>query len=79
MNHLTTSIVLSSVSGVAPTCLDDGLSPAYHPLQLDVRCFVVIAAAIPDAMMLPTDERFAQDIPEQVYDGLAYPKYAPWN
>jgi ABC-type iron transport system FetAB ATPase subunit len=25
MNHLTTSIVQSSVPGVTPTCLDDGL------------------------------------------------------
>jgi hypothetical protein len=30
----------------------------------------VIAAAIPDAMLLPTDECFAQEVPESVYDGL---------
>jgi hypothetical protein len=30
MNHLTTSIVQSSVPGVTPTCLDDGLIPASH-------------------------------------------------
>jgi hypothetical protein len=29
----------------------------------------VIAAAIPDAMLLPTDECFAQEVPELVYDG----------
>jgi hypothetical protein len=29
----------------------------------------VIAAAIPDAMLLPTDECFAQEVPEPVYDG----------
>jgi hypothetical protein len=29
----------------------------------------VIAAAIPDAILLPTDECFAQDVPEHVYDG----------
>jgi hypothetical protein len=31
MNHLTTSIVQSSVPGVTLTCLDDGLNPASHP------------------------------------------------
>jgi hypothetical protein len=36
----------------------------------------VIAAAIPDAMLLPTDECFAQEVPEAVYDGLTCPKYA---
>jgi hypothetical protein len=39
----------------------------------------VIAAAIPDAMLLPTDECFAQEVPEPVYDGLTYPKYALWD
>jgi hypothetical protein len=48
-------------------------------LQLDVGCPVVIAAAIPDAMLLPTDECFAQEIPEPVYDGLTCPKYALWD
>jgi hypothetical protein len=33
----------------------------------------VIAAAIPDAMLLPTDECFAQEVPEPVYDGLTCP------
>jgi hypothetical protein len=39
----------------------------------------VIAAAIPDAMLLPIDECFAQEVPEYVYDGLTYPKYALWD
>jgi hypothetical protein len=39
----------------------------------------VIAAAIPDAMLLPTDEWFAQEVPEPVYDGLTCPKYALWD
>ena len=30
----------------------------------------MIAAAIPDAMLLSTDEWFAQEVPEHVYDGL---------
>jgi hypothetical protein len=42
-------------------------------------CPVVIAAAIPDAMLLPTDECFAQEVPEPVYDGLTCPKYAIWD
>jgi hypothetical protein len=29
----------------------------------------VIAAAIPDAMLLPTDKCFAREVPEPVYDG----------
>jgi hypothetical protein len=36
----------------------------------------VIAAFIPDAMLLPIDECFAQEVPEPVYDGLTCPKYA---
>jgi hypothetical protein len=47
--------------------------------QLDVGCPVVIAAAIPDAMLLPTDECFAQEVPEPAYDGLTCPKYALWD
>jgi hypothetical protein len=41
----------------------------------------VIAAAIPDAMLIPTDECFAQEVPESVYDGLTCPKYvyALWD
>jgi hypothetical protein len=48
-------------------------------LQLDVRCSVVIAAAIPDAMLLPTDECYAQEVLEHVYNGLTCPKYALWD
>jgi hypothetical protein len=39
----------------------------------------VIAAAIPDAMLLPTDECFAQEVPERAYDGITCPKYALWD
>jgi hypothetical protein len=39
----------------------------------------VIAAAIPDAILLPTDECFAQEVPEPEYDGLTCPKYALWD
>jgi hypothetical protein len=39
----------------------------------------VIAAAIPDAMLLPTDECFAQEVPEHVCDELTCPKYALWD
>jgi hypothetical protein len=35
----------------------------------------VIAAAIPDAMLLPTDECFAQEVPEHAYESLTCPKY----
>ena len=31
------------------------------------------AAASPDAMLLPTDECFAHEVPEPVYDGLTVP------
>jgi hypothetical protein len=67
MNHLTTSIVQRSLPSVTPTCLVDGLNP------------VVIAAAIPEAMLLPTDECFARKVPEPVYDGLTCPKCALWD
>jgi hypothetical protein len=36
----------------------------------------VIAAAIPDAMLLLTDEWLAQEVPEHAYDGITCPKYA---
>jgi hypothetical protein len=39
----------------------------------------VIAAAIPDAMLLPTDKGFAQEVPEPVFDGLTGPNYALWD
>jgi hypothetical protein len=50
--------------------------PCVSSLQLDVGCPVVIAAAIPDAMLLPTDKSFAQEVPEPVYYCLTCPKYA---
>ena len=39
----------------------------------------MIAAAIPDAMLPPTDKCFVQEVPEYVYDGLTCPKYALWD
>ena len=39
----------------------------------------MIAAAILDAMLLPTDEWFAQEVPQPVYVGLTCPKYALWD
>ena len=36
----------------------------------------MIAGVIPDAMLLPTDECVAHEVPEPEYDGLACPKYA---
>jgi hypothetical protein len=39
----------------------------------------VIAAAILDAMMLKTDECFAQEVPEPVNDALTCPIYALWD
>ena len=68
----TTSIVQSSVQGATPTCMDDGLNP-------QLGCPVVIATAIRDAMLLPTDECFAKEVPEPVYDGITCPKYALWD
>ena len=47
--------------------------PCVSSLQLDVGGPVVIAAAIPDAILLPTDVCFAQEVPEHAYDGLACP------
>jgi hypothetical protein len=51
MNHLTTSIVQSSVPAVTPTCLDDGLNPASHPssyLQSEAVTSVPWPAMSPD-------------------------------
>ena len=39
----------------------------------------MIADAIPNAMLLPSDECFAQEVPEHAYDGLTCPKYALWD
>jgi hypothetical protein len=65
--------------GCNPHVLGWRPQPCVTSLQLDVGCPVVIAAAIPDAMMVPTDECFAQEIPEPVYDGLTCLKYALWD
>ena len=54
------------------------VQPCVSSLKLDVGC-PVIAAAIPDAMLLPTHECFAQEVPKHVYDGLTCPKYALWD
>jgi hypothetical protein len=48
-------------------------------IQHYVGCPVVIVAAIPDAMLFPTDEWFVQEVPEPEYDGLTCPKYALFN
>jgi hypothetical protein len=39
----------------------------------------VISAAILDAMLLPTDECFAQEVLKPAYDGPACSKYALWD
>jgi hypothetical protein len=39
----------------------------------------VIAVAIPDTMLLPTDKCFAQEVPVHLCDGLTCPKYALWD
>ena len=39
----------------------------------------MITAAIPGAMLLPTDECFAQEVLGPVYDGPTCPKYALWD
>jgi hypothetical protein len=39
----------------------------------------VIAAAIPDAMLLPTDKCFAHEVSEPVCNVLTCPKYAVWD
>jgi hypothetical protein len=49
--------------------------PCVSSLLLDSGCPVVIAAAIPCAMLLPTDACFKQEVPGHTYDGLACHKY----
>ena len=39
----------------------------------------MIVAAIPDTILLPTDECFAHEVPEPVYDVITCPKYALWD
>jgi hypothetical protein len=63
-------------TGCNPHMLGWRPQPCISSRQLDVGCPVVIVAAIPVAMLLPTDECFAQEVPEHVYDGLTCPKYA---
>ena len=58
MNHLTTSIVQSSVPGVT------------------TRAWMTASTL---RLMLPTDDFFAQEVPEPIYDGLTCPKYALWD
>jgi hypothetical protein len=62
-------------TGCNPNVLGWRPQPCISFLQLDVGCSVVIAAAISDAMLLPTDDCFAQDVPEPVCDGLTCPKF----
>ena len=66
-------------TGCNPHMLGWRPQPCVSSLKLDVGCPVVIAAAIPDAMLLPTDECFAQEVSEHAYDGLTCPKYALWD
>ena len=66
-------------TGCNPHVLGWRPQPYVSSLQLDVGCSVVIAATILDTMLLPTDECFAQEVPEHVYDGLTCPKYALWD
>ena len=66
-------------TGCNPHVLGSRPQPWVSSLKLDVGCPVVIAAAIPDAMLLPTDKCFAQEVPEHVHDGLTCPKYALWD
>ena len=61
-------------TGCNPHVLGWRPQPCVSSLQLDVGCPV-----ISDAMLLPTDECFAQEVPEPVYDGLTCPKYALWD
>jgi len=39
------------------------------------ECAAVVAATIPDAMVLPIDVRFIQEVQLPVHDGLACPKH----
>jgi hypothetical protein len=66
-------------NGCKPQLLGWRPQPCVSSLQLDVRYPAVIAAVIPDAMLLPTDECVAQEVPEHAYDGLTCPIYALWD
>ena len=66
-------------TGCNPHVLGWWPQPCVSSLQLDVGCPGVIAVAIPDAMLLPTDKCFAQEVPVHLYDDLTCPKYALWD
>ena len=67
-------------AGCNPHVLGWRHQPCVSSLQLDViGCPVVIAAAIPDAMLLPTDKCFAHEVSEPVCNVLTCPKYALWD
>jgi hypothetical protein len=53
--------------------------PCVSSFQLEDEGPVVIDAAIPDTILLPTDECFAQEVPEPVYDVITCPKYDLWD
>ena len=39
----------------------------------------MIAAAIPDVMLLPTDEWFAQEVPDLIYIYSVMLRRSPWS
>jgi hypothetical protein len=57
------------------------LYPKEHPANCPLRWRLSngLGVYLSDAMLLPTDENFAQEVPEPVYDGLTCPKYALWD
>ena len=65
-------------TGCNPHVLGWRPQPCVSSPQLDVGWPVVIVAAISDAMLLLTDECFAQEVTELANDGLTCPKYALW-
>jgi hypothetical protein len=66
-------------TGCNPHVLGWRPQPCVSSLQFDVGYPVVIAAVFPDAMLLPIDGCFAQEVPEPVYEGLTCPKYVIWD
>jgi hypothetical protein len=67
-SSIASGMVSMFSNGCNPHVMGWRPQPCVSSLQLDVGCPVVIAAAIPDAMLLPTDKCFAQEVPEPVYD-----------
>jgi hypothetical protein len=55
------------------------MSPDLNPIDHIWDMLGNRAAAIRDAMLLPADECFAQEVPEPVYDCLTCPKYDLWD